>query len=444
MFGFSPFAADPYSAYRYPTRPQQTRRQMPVSRGYFTPQAVPQPQSHYVDESEPLGAPFGAPFAEDLNPFGFGGFNTLQRQREREQALAEKRLRQQQERERLLQEKKQLLQKQQREAVMKKLLSRRNQRAATVIQRAWRAHHAQIIAQRRQQAAFKITKCIRGVAAQRQAMKIVASLKQVRAVGLKIQAIHSTYEKCFRGFKQNLGFTDAVEKQLLTLDGISTYGSEIVRDMRKKVVALAQGSLKLADFINKMMHCKATIIQRQFRAMLHRKQQAKRRQAAEIVHRVLLAAPQIRRAQTVAKQLRQLRQTQLEVAKAQAAYRATLLEALKSADSVATSNMTDNYLLERLKAMRETCQRRLQALELDGVLMLPKAAENVAESCKRPKLDEEEGSARPASGDSDNSSTNDKEMKDVEQSVGQANGISDTNSDDKEMKDVVEPTSQAA
>lgn len=317
-------------------------------------------------------SPFAPAYSRRAPAYGRGGYSPVAYPEEllydprarQAAALAEQRRRQQErqmqrELQRRVEEQRQ---QELRQAALRQLLVRRNHRAAAIIQRHWRSYIAKVRHERQQAAANVIVAALRRGAAVRRAKKIAASLHQLKAIALRIDVLCAQYIKAPRGYRNTLAFADSLEKQILLVDTVQAYSTDIVREKRKAVIAKAQGCLRIADFVLKtVLVRRAAILQRAVRAWRDRRHQAKRRQAAEIVRRTLLAAPRIKRAKDEAHLLRRLRQQQEQLAFAQAAYRAALEAALRVAEA-ALCSVPSTFAHSQAQAMLAGWQQHLANL----------------------------------------------------------------------------------
>jgi hypothetical protein len=223
-----------------------------------------------------------------------------------------------------------LMARQQEDALRKRqrlALRRGQERAATSIQRAWRTHRRQ----RREAAAFIITRFIADLAAVQSARRLAESLRQLRKARAKIDEMVEAFEAAPRGYRHVLGYTDALEKEIISLDEVSHYGDGFVRGERRKVVRRAQNAIRVADWVTKVMQRRATLLQARLRRWQERQAEQRRHKAARVIQRALKAAPGVRAARRAAVELRALRSSQHKLAELREAYVAALTSLMEEA-----------------------------------------------------------------------------------------------------------------
>jgi hypothetical protein len=141
------------------------------------------------------------------------------------------------------------------------------ERAATKIQQWYRSHLQARLELRQQVAAQTIQRVIAKCAAINHGRKLLASMRQLHMLALKISDIRRVYtdKLCGRAFGQSrdlLAFEDALVKAILEADCIETYGDETVRAERRRVVQLAQD----AQLFAQSLPASAIAIQRWWRS----------------------------------------------------------------------------------------------------------------------------------------------------------------------------------
>lgn len=191
-----------------------------------------------------------------------------------------------------------------------KALHRGQERAATRIQRAWRAHLAKQRAAEQQAASFVVTRTVARVGAMRSALRVIASLRRLRSAEAKIDALKAAFEAAPRGYRHVLGYADALEKEVLKLDEVPHYGDEFVRQQRKAVVRIAQQAIRVADFVSKVMERRITVLQRRLRRWYGRHTESTRIKAARVIQRTLQAAPGRMAARRTSQELKFLHEKQ--------------------------------------------------------------------------------------------------------------------------------------
>lgn len=223
-----------------------------------------------------------------------------------------------------------LMARQQEDALRKRqrlALRRGQERAAASIQRAWRAHRRQ----RHEAAAFIITRFIADLAAVQSARRLAESLRQLRKARAKIDEMVEAFEAAPRGYRHVLGYTDALEKEIISLDEVSHYGDSFVRGERRKIVRRAQNAIRVADWVTKVMRRRATLLQARLRRWQERRAEQQRLKAARVIQRALKAAPGVRAARRTAAELRALRSGQHKLAELREAYMAALTSLMEEA-----------------------------------------------------------------------------------------------------------------
>eukprot|EP01134_Creolimax_fragrantissima_P006950 CFRG6950T1 len=124
--------------------------------------------------------------------------------------------------------------------------------AAIKIQRFWRAQ----LQRRRERSASIITKNLCRYIAQKWAQKTVSKLRNINTISTDVDNLCSQYNHIFaepvhdergRVSYDILAYTDALEKQLLKLDGILAEGVDLVKTRRKALSNKIQNQLALID-----------------------------------------------------------------------------------------------------------------------------------------------------------------------------------------------------
>jgi len=175
--------------------------------------------------------------------------------------------------------------------------------AAVVIQRAWRSYNIR----RRDEAALIITRTLRDNVAISHARRITTSLRSLQAQRARVNDLTEAYMSNPWGYRSNLMFVDTLEKLILGLDTISTYGDAFCRAARRRVVSETQSALRYADVVARTQSRAACILQRAVRMYQARVNADVRDRAAHIVTRTIRAIPVIRRAKESAASLREIR-----------------------------------------------------------------------------------------------------------------------------------------
>ncbi|EGD74832.1 hypothetical protein PTSG_07063 [Salpingoeca rosetta] len=306
MFAFpgsGGFYSDPFGV-----SPRRTRRAPPAppaAAAYQDPYAMPQrraprrsPRSPQRREVEVEPEEFAdEDLYRSMDPFArmMYGMDPYEAQRRRKAAQEQERARQARLREQKL-------------AKMRKAaLMRGYNRAATTIQRAYRAHRKAKHMAEREGAALVITRFMRAVPSVRRAKKIAASLRQLRSLEQELVKMTAAYQQRPWGYRNTLWFVDQVEKLILRLDEVQPHRSEFVRHRRKDVVQHAQQSLRYADCVMRMFKRKAQVLARALRTHLHRKHAHHRNAAARVVQRVMQGVPKVKQARQVRTALQQVR-----------------------------------------------------------------------------------------------------------------------------------------
>lgn len=245
-------------------------------------------------EQDPYGDGYGAP------RYGLSPRQELEmrRQQQAQMALRRKAAQQQQAERRYKAERQQ----QDRQQAM-----RRYTAAATVIQRAFRAHLARRRHEEQKDASYVITDAVRAVAARNRASHLVTSLHALHKTRGSIRQLCAAFEASPRGYRRLLEFVDNLERLTFALDAVPTHRSLFVRTFRKAIVSEAQEGLHFADIVCGTMGRSAAIMQRAVRAHQATKYTTERDAAARVITRAVRAAPVVRKARGEADVISQLR-----------------------------------------------------------------------------------------------------------------------------------------
>eukprot|EP00911_Craspedida_sp_UC1_P002285 UC1_evm1s1730 len=190
----------------------------------------------------------------------------LKMQQQQQQQQQQQRFLQQQQRQRQLQLQQQQLQRKQRQAEKRKLQAFQHARytnAAAIIQRAWRDYNMR----RRNAAALVIMRALRDNVAISHARRITTSLQALEVQRARVNHLAGEYMRAPWGYRANLKFVDTLEKLILSLDAISTYGDAFCRAVRRSVVSEAQTALRYADVVARTQVRAARTLQRKMRAV---------------------------------------------------------------------------------------------------------------------------------------------------------------------------------
>jgi len=123
-----------------------------------------------------------------------------------------------------------------RKRLARKVWGRTYARAATTIQRAWRAHRGNA-------AAATITRAVRRAGAVTRGRRILGALRDLARIEAEVAAVPANFEDSLA----QLVFEDSLEKLTLRLDRIDSHGSPFVRERRREVVRAAQHRLTCLD-----------------------------------------------------------------------------------------------------------------------------------------------------------------------------------------------------
>jgi exonuclease VII large subunit len=91
-----------------------------------------------------------------------------------------------------------------------------------------------------------------------------------------------------------LAFRDLLEKAILSLDGVETFGDESLRGERRRIIRVAQDAQEFTHHLE----ASARRVQRWWRALLNKKREALKPHAAQVIARSLQAAVAKRHART--------------------------------------------------------------------------------------------------------------------------------------------------
>eukprot|EP00043_Microstomoeca_roanoka_P004776 m.51757 g.51757 ORF g.51757 m.51757 type:complete len:459 (+) comp12647_c0_seq1:220-1596(+) len=330
-FGDDPYTVDPYSM-------TARRRPQPQQAQY---QARRRPHDIEIEEEDPFSRML---FRGGANPY-------------RQQSL--RRQHHMEEDERLQQAKIKAKQQQEqtRERQRRALLLRGLHKAATTIQRAYRAHRQIKLEAAKQEAAFLITRTIRAVPAIRRAKKIVASLQKLRHLQDELSELTAAYQRRPFGYRNTLLFVDTVEKLILRLDEISHHRNDFVRQRRKDIVQEAQRSLKYADCVMRMFRHKAAFLVKTLRAYVSQKHMSQQSAAVQVIQRVMTGLPKVKQAKRVRAALSDVRSTFSELKVLREKY----LEALQAASRMLEENAALATTSPTLTELVEDCQALITA-----------------------------------------------------------------------------------
>jgi hypothetical protein len=190
-----------------------------------------QPHMHQQQPRHHQGFDFGNPYARSMYDEEY-----LQQKQERQRMMERQR------KERELKQRK----KRQQDIRNRKLYLIRAQMAARCIQRFWRAYRERKqaeLAKVQHAAALVITRAMRSFGPILQAKKIVASLRALRDIRRQVDAVDpaTAIRSATRGISP---FEDALEKLILKVDLVDSFGNATVRAARKAVVLHANERLK--------------------------------------------------------------------------------------------------------------------------------------------------------------------------------------------------------
>lgn len=123
-----------------------------------------------------------------------------------------------------------------RKQLARKVWGRTYARAATTIQRAWRAHRGNA-------AAATITRAVRRAGAAARGRRIAGALRDLARIEAEVAAVPANFEDS----RAQIVFEESLEKITLRLDRIDSHGSPFVRERRREVVRAAQRRLAELD-----------------------------------------------------------------------------------------------------------------------------------------------------------------------------------------------------
>eukprot|EP01147_Barroeca_monosierra_P001612 gene1612-4748_t len=299
MFAFpGDMFSDPYA----PRRPTQRYHRQPFAAQPQDPYAVPSKSRWHPAQARSAAPTRTGDMYDDIDSFP-GMMFGMDPYEMRQRKLMEQKQREeeQQERARRLQEKKQL------EKQRKQLILQTYNRAATKIQKAFRAHLHRKRAVAQQHAACIITRVIRAFPAVRRAKNVVASLKQLKKHEDRLRHMTNEYQEHPWGYRHTLWFIDQVEKLILQLDEIQHFREDFVRHRRKDVVQEAQLSLRYADCVLRTFKRKVSVIIHALKDYLMQKHMSQRDCAARIIQRAVIGMPKIHQARRVRDALKNVR-----------------------------------------------------------------------------------------------------------------------------------------
>jgi len=130
-----------------------------------------------------------------------------------------------------------------RDRLARRVWGRTYNRAATAIQRAWRAYSRRALDARADAAAGTITRAVRNAGAVAAGRRILGALKELRRIEAEAMAVPAALGT----ERDRLFCEDTLEKITLRLDRVDSLGSPIVRDRRRAVVRAVQGRLAQLD-----------------------------------------------------------------------------------------------------------------------------------------------------------------------------------------------------
>ena len=187
-------------------------------------------------------------------------------------------------------------------------------RRARVIQIWWRRVAAARRAEKEEAAAAVLQRFLRHATATRRTRAFLHALHALHATEARLRALRDTYLPRITGrapgtAKDLLAFEDAIDKTIISLDGISIRGNDDLRAERKRIVRVAQGFLSDAAELSR----RAVIIQRWWRAHLARANEARKPAAARTILHALQRMHVRDQARHVVDDLRALRRTRADM-----------------------------------------------------------------------------------------------------------------------------------
>ena len=200
------------------------------------------------------------------------------------------------------QQKQLLLQRQQ--ALLRKV----QDRAARRLQTWWRGILAPRVAERREHSACIIQRFIREATARRRTARFLDALHALRTTEHKLTDLHAAYIPRLTGrapgtSKDMLAYENAVDKLILSLDGIDIHGNDVLRAERKRIVRVAQTHLDAAAKLDSS----ARTVQQWWRLVMQRRREARKPAAVHVITRALRAARARRQASIVVDKIKAAR-----------------------------------------------------------------------------------------------------------------------------------------
>lgn len=236
----------------------------------------------------------------------------------------------------------------------------RYNKAAIVIQTAFRTYQARKKLAQENAAAIVIQRFMPRAAACISARKIVEALRQVRSIGSRVESMSNDYNANPFGYRSTLYFTDQLEKLLMSLDAVNIHRSPFVRGFRKHVVHEAQCSLRYADIAMKTLHRCATILQRNIRRHQRVQEDNSRQKAAFIVTRAVRNTPYIRDARKTAASIKVIRSHQEELNRTREEYEKAMQNIIAAMDGISAHEDIVDDLRRGTKRSAETDLELLQ------------------------------------------------------------------------------------
>eukprot|EP00052_Salpingoeca_macrocollata_P016160 m.129513 g.129513 ORF g.129513 m.129513 type:complete len:353 (+) comp19949_c2_seq1:110-1168(+) len=245
-------------------------------------------------------------------PAAFDPFHRQQQQQQEEERrrreYARQLAEQQAAREAAAQKQAERLAEKNRKARLRELQLRAYVRAATKIQRTWRAHHERAQAQRRAAAATVIRRALLALPRVHNAQQVARALRSLREVRQAVLQLQTEYDSQPQRYSHRdlLMLQDQLERKILSMDDIDSHGSAFVRAQRKSNVELTQSVLRHIDAQLRGMQRAATAVQRWFRRVRGLRQARRQHAAAVSITHFLRRLPAVLRAKQTRRELQQL------------------------------------------------------------------------------------------------------------------------------------------
>eukprot|EP00730_Choanoeca_flexa_P012054 TRINITY_DN3109_c0_g1_i1.p1 TRINITY_DN3109_c0_g1~~TRINITY_DN3109_c0_g1_i1.p1 ORF type:complete len:345 (+),score=107.99 TRINITY_DN3109_c0_g1_i1:142-1176(+) len=262
--------------------------------------------------------------------------------------------------------------------------------AATKIQQAWRAHHAQQVFEQQDDAAFVITDFVRDYAAFVKARKVLASVRKLNTLHKQLHDMIDEFQSNMRGYRHLLMFNDQVEKLIFKLDEIQHHRSSFVRNKRKAIVKDAQDALRVSDQLLTTMKRKLAVIVAVLRQRFQARKLATSQKAARVIQRFIRGVPLIKAAKQARRDLSALKRAAEEVACLQAQL-VTKLQALQHEATAVMDTSSDEWVTSRADAIQDKSEKLLSSLQaIQWAYVEDKAAAVTQPSTKRSKFEDQQ------------------------------------------------------